>query len=148
MSLEIDSVAQTTTSISTTEAIFTISNVSTQAFANNKLFFEVGLPKNHSLVEASLAITPQFVSISPSSGSVGGTVITAIVPGATKTSTDLDIKKVDGDSICESVTVISYGVVECMTKAEVIDAATQLKVTQDGTDYDCVNSDLTLCQYE
>jgi hypothetical protein len=64
------------------------------------------------------------VSISPNVGSVGGTVITATVPGATVTSTGLDIVDADGDSICETVEVVSYGVIECKTKDEEIAAET------------------------
>ena len=76
------------------------------------VYFEVGLPENHTLVEAaSLNITPRFVSISPNTGSIGGTLITAVVPGATKTSNDIDIQDDLGASICDSVTVLSYGVV-------------------------------------
>tara|TARA_B110000285_G_C15074264_1_gene589785 strand:+ start:76 stop:264 length:189 start_codon:yes stop_codon:yes gene_type:complete len=62
------------------------------------------------------------VSISPNVGSIGGTVITAQVPGATVTSTDIDIKDPSGNSICETIAVISYGVVECKTKAQLIAA--------------------------
>ena len=58
VSFEINNIAQTTTSVSQTEAIFTIDNVTSQALANNLLFFEVGLPQNHSLVATQLDITP------------------------------------------------------------------------------------------
>jgi hypothetical protein len=130
VSLEIDNVAQTTTSVSTTEAIFTITNVSSQALTNNMLYFDVGLPQNHSLVAAQLDITPRLVSITPNTGSIGGTVITAIMPGATTTDTNIYIKKVGGtQSICQGpATVVSYGVVECKTKAEIISDGTLLYV--------------------
>ena len=76
------------------------------------VYFEVGLPENHTAVEASsLNITPRFVSIYPNTGSIGGTVITAVVPGATKTSIDIDIQDDTNTTICDSVTVVSYGVV-------------------------------------
>jgi hypothetical protein len=76
-----------------------------------------------------LNITPQFVSVSPNVGSIGGTVITAVVPGATVTSTDIDIVDADGDSICQTVTVVDYGVVECLTITSAIAASTQLSIT-------------------
>jgi len=88
------------------------------------------------------------VSISPNTGSIGGTVITATAPGATVTSTDLDIVDAAGDSICQTVTVVSYGVVECLTITSEIAADTQLSITQDGVTYACVSTDTTVCYYE
>jgi len=67
------------------------------------------------------------VSVSPNTGSIGGSVITATVPGATITSTGLDIYA-DGSSICQTVKVVSYGVVECLTIAGEIAADTQLSI--------------------
>jgi hypothetical protein len=114
--LHIFGVAQTTTSVSATEAVFTISDVASQTLNSQKLFFDVGLPDGHALVEASFALTPKLVSVSPNSGSVGGSLITASVPGATVSDT-VSIVDSAGASICESVTVTSYGVVECKTLA-------------------------------
>jgi hypothetical protein len=64
------------------------------------------------------------------------------------TSTGLDIVDADGDSICETLTVISYGVIECMTKTEEIAADTQLSIVQDDETYACVSTDTTVCNYE
>jgi len=49
---------QTTTSVSSTEAIITITNVTSQTMTGSNLYFEVGLPQNYSLVQAALEITP------------------------------------------------------------------------------------------
>jgi len=117
--LVISDVAQTTTSISSTEVVFTISNVSSQSLSSNILYFAVGIPDNHAAISgATITITPQLVSISPNSGSIGGTIIRAVVPGATTSSTGIDLIDVStSGSICESVTVLEYGVVECKTLA-------------------------------
>jgi len=64
-------------------------------------------------------MTPKLVSISPVSGSIGGTLITAAVPGAT-VSDVVDIVDSTGASICETTRVPSYGVVECKTLAKEI----------------------------
>jgi len=50
--LQFSNVAQTTTSVSTTEAVFTISDISTQTLVANTLYFDIGLPENYTLVEA------------------------------------------------------------------------------------------------
>jgi hypothetical protein len=79
----------------------------------------VGIPAGHSLVESSFSLTPKLVSVSPVSGSVGGSLITAIIPGVTVSDT-VSIVDSTGSSICQSVTVTSYGVVECKTLAQEI----------------------------
>ena len=74
----------------------------------------MGIPEGHSVVEAPLTLTPKLVSISPNSGSIGGTLITAVVPGA---GSSADIVDSTGTSICETVQLKSYGIVECKTLA-------------------------------
>lgn len=68
-----------------------MSNVNDLKLASMKLYFDVGVPEGHKKVEDGLVLTPKLVSISPSSGSVGGTVVTATVPGVGKSTKDLDI---------------------------------------------------------
>ena len=110
------------------------------------LYFDVGLPKNHSLIEATFIVTPKLTAISPVSGSVGGTLITATVPGATVSDT-VDILDSTGASICEITTVTSYGVVECKTLAQEI-ASTVLSVSHLGEVSPCANMDESVCTYE
>ena len=141
---------QTTSSVTATEAVITITNATSQTMTGSNIYFAIGLPQNFSLVQQQLDITPRLASISPSSGSIGGTLITATVPGATLTSTGLDIVNANtSSSICQSGTirVVDYGIVECLTKLITIDAGTNLTVTQSGNTYPCVNSDITQCQY-
>lgn len=72
----------------------------------------------------------------------------ATVPGATITSTGIDIVDDTNTTICETVTVTSYGVVECKTLAQVIATSTQLSLTQDGEYYACMSTDTIVCEYE
>lgn len=119
--LQIGSVSQTPISVSSTEAKFTIDNVSSGSLSSNMLYFEQGIPKFHNLVEAIFSISPKLVSVTPVSGSVGGTLITATVPGAT-VSDIVDILDSTGASICESTTVTAFGVVQCKTLAQEIES--------------------------
>ena len=144
--LQIGSVSQTPISVSSTEAKFTIDNVSSGSLSSSMLYFEQGLPKNHSLVEATFIISPKLVSVTPVSGSVGGTLITALVPGATVSDT-IDILDATQTSICESTTVTAYGVVECKTLAMEI-ASTELSISKDGEISPCVSTDKSVCTYE
>jgi hypothetical protein len=66
-----------------------------------------------------MTLTPKFVSISPNSGSIGGSLITAVVPGAGSSATIVDST---GASICSTVKLTAYGVIECKTLAKVITA--------------------------
>ena len=117
--LLVNDVKQTTKSVTTTEAVFAIVDVSSQSVNSNVLYFDVGIPKNHATIQQSeLTLTPKFVSVSPSSGSVGGTLITASVPGIVVSDTsDISIVDANGNSICEIIFVSSYGVVQCKTNA-------------------------------
>lgn len=115
--LLINEILQTTVSVTATEAIFTIVDVDSQTLASQKLFFDVGIPEGHSIVEAAMTLTPKLVSVTPNSGSVGGSLITAVVPGA---GSSADIVDSTGASICESVQLVSYGVIECKTLAQEI----------------------------
>lgn len=105
---------QTTKSVSTTEAIFTIVNVTSSSLNSNKLYFPEGIPENHNLVASTFNITPRYVSVSPNSGSIGGSKLTATVPGVTQSST-VDILGSSGSSICANASVTSYGVITCKT---------------------------------
>jgi len=138
--------SQTPISVTNTNAKFAIDNVSSGTLNSNMLYFDVGLPKNHSLIEATFIVTPKLTAISPVSGSVGGTLITANVPGATVSDT-VDILDSNGASICESTKVTTYGVVECKTLAQEI-ASTVLSVSHLGEVSPCANMDTSLCTYE
>ena len=84
--------------------------------------------------------------MTPVSGSVGGTLITAIVPGATVSDT-VDILDSTNSSICESTSVTAYGVVQCKTLAQEIES-TELSISKDGEISSCVSTDKSVCTYE
>jgi hypothetical protein len=43
-----------------------------------KLYFDVGTPKGHSIIEnATFELTPKLISLSKQEGSLGGSIITA-----------------------------------------------------------------------
>ena len=84
-----------------------------------KAYFNIGVPNGGEIIgQQSLALTPKLVSISPNTGSAGGTVITANVQGVGTLTTGLDIVDQTGASICASVEITAYGVVKCTTLAQ------------------------------
>ena len=134
-------------SVTSTEAIFTITNVSTSTFGpDNKLYFELGVPKDAKNSLNEVSVNPKFVSVSPTSGSPGGSLLTFNVPGVVKNQ-EVSIVDSADENICESVSVPSYGVIECETLAKEIQST--LLVIKSGTSsFECVNSDTSLCTYE
>ena len=74
---------QKVVSVDETEAVFTISNVasSTVSGDDTRLYFDVGLPENHTMTWNQFNITPKLVSVYPKTGSYKGTVITLTAPG-------------------------------------------------------------------
>jgi hypothetical protein len=97
--------------------MFSVSDSQSETLSGMKLYFDIGIPAGNALVQATMALTPKFVSISPNTGSAGGTVLTANVQGVGIATTELDIVDATGASICQTVKVVSYGVVECLTIA-------------------------------
>lgn len=144
--LLVNDIKQTTKSVTATEAVFTVVDVSSQSVNSNVLYFDVGIPENHTIIQQSeLTLTPKFVSVSPSTGSVGGTLITASVPGIVVSDTsDISIVDAEGNSICEIIFVSSYGVVQCKTNAGEI-ASSELSFKKGEETYACVSS---TCAYE
>jgi hypothetical protein len=78
--------------------------------------FLQGKPKGHDILNAGVSITPKFVSVSPNVGSIGGTTISAIVPGIVKSTTNVAIKDATGAEVCSQIRIVDYGKVECDTK--------------------------------
>lgn len=68
----VDGIQQETVSVSSTQAVFKITNVLSRTITGAKLLFEIGKPHSHALVEAPLTITPKLLSVTPNTGSMEG----------------------------------------------------------------------------
>lgn len=116
--LMVGGLRQTTKSVAADLAIFTVENVASKNFAPEVLYFDSGIPENHTNIKSELTITPKLVSISPASGSIGGTLMTIQAPGVVISDTDnLSVVDVNGTSVCEILFVSAYGVIQCKTVA-------------------------------
>lgn len=98
-------------------------------------------------MSAGVTISPKLVSITPNTGSVGGTTIQLLVPGITIDTQSVSVKSSSGTSICLFVRVTGYGKIECDTKKEEI-ISTVLKVSVGDTDHECEGNDASVCTYE
>lgn len=88
-------------------------------------------------------ITPKLISVSPSTGSVGGTLVTLQAPGiVVADSSEISVVDVDGNSVCDIIFVSDYGVIQCKTIAgEIASSALSLKKGEET--FECVD-----CIYE
>jgi len=113
--LLIDGTKQTCLTATDTQATFTLSHLDHESTNGVKIFFADGLPSGYDKIK-SVAITPKLVSISPSTGSAGGTLITVKGTGFGKKTTGVTLVSGTVD-ICQTVEIKSYGTFTCLTKA-------------------------------
>ena len=84
----------------------------------------------------TITLSPTLVKIEPATGSSGGSTIR--VTGSGFGTSTKDVMLVAGSTdICTSVTMVSYGVFDCVTKAEEVADATTMKLKIGGESYDC-----------
>ena len=121
-------VKQTVKVVNDTNIIVSITNVNEGTFNASKIYFEKGNPDGAELIAANFSLTPKLMEVSPSSGSAGGSLITAVVPGVGIKTKNIDLVDATGASICQKVTIVSYGQVQCLTKAQVIVAASEISL--------------------
>ena len=147
MTLIIDGKTQTTESLTATEGKFTLTDLDSEKTNVVKVYFEAGLPKDYAKVK-TVTVTPNLVSISPSSGSAGGTLLTVTGTGFGSKTKGLMLVDAAGKDLCDKVTIKSYGKFECLTKAQEIKKASMKIKTADGS-YACGNTKkATDCEYE
>jgi hypothetical protein len=149
---QINGVSQPVKTHSDTMAVFTVTDATDLTSTDLNLFFPVGLPKGHELVRAGFTLEPRFVSMTPTEGTPGSTLIQANVQGVGTSTTGLDLVNGDDDStICRTdLEVVSYGLVQCWTyrNSDIADFV-QIKVKHDENPrYECVSEDTTVCQYK
>jgi len=82
-------------------------------------------------------LTPEFKGLHTSTVSDFGSSITAGVAGLGVGDENVTLATLDGNSICESAKMISYGVLECQTVYTRTFNADEVKLMVDGVAYTC-----------
>jgi hypothetical protein len=144
--LVVGGIEQVTDSISESEAIFTITNVTSSVLKDVNLYFPIGLPEGNSILNAGLALSMKPESFTPTTGSVGGTLLTMVVPGAIKNTQNLNLVDSESNELCSSVSIPEYGKLLCWTNASEIPAASQLSVKEGSTVIVCTTPES--CTFE
>jgi len=73
-----DGVEQKTLAVVSTQALFEITDIKDSNVTNYMMYFDIGRPKievNNGSLPERLSFTPKLISITPNSGSVGGSLI-------------------------------------------------------------------------
>jgi len=147
VSLYIDGQKQTTDSAANTEAKFTLTHLDSETANVVKVYFADGLPTGHDKIK-TVAITPNLVSITPATGSVGGTLLTVTGTGFGKKTKSLTLVDGADKDVCATVEIKGYGSFTCLTKPGEMLKSSKLKIKTDKGKYACGNSDATKCDFE
>ena len=99
MTLIIDGKTQTTDSLADTEGKFTLTDLDSEKTNVVQVYFDTGLPKDYAKIK-TVAVTPNLVSISPSSGSAGGTLLTVTGTGFGSKTKGLMLVDAAGKDLC------------------------------------------------
>jgi len=70
-----DGVEQKTLAVVSTQALFEITDIKDSNVTNYMMYFDIGRPIIEGSLPERLSFTPKLISITPNSGSVGGSLI-------------------------------------------------------------------------
>jgi hypothetical protein len=143
--LWIDGFKQVTTSVSSTVANFDITNTLDISSTNVQFYLPEGIPQGASSVLTSYSVNPQPVTVSPTTGSEAGSLITVSIPGAGINTSGITLVKASNTAlaICSSVSIVSYGIATCISVAGTI--SDTIKIKLGTTTYGCISP--TNCMY-
>jgi len=86
----IDGVEQTALDVTDTTATFTLIGIADESSADVKIYFADGLPAGYADF-SSITVTPTLVSVSPQTGSSGGTLLTVTGTGFGVNTQDVNL---------------------------------------------------------
>jgi hypothetical protein len=146
--LHVNGKIQETLAVVPQQALFKVSNVDDLGLKNMKVYFDIGVPKGRDILTPELKLTAKLVSFNVQTGSPGGSLIIANVQGVGSKTIIKDLVYGGSKSMCKTVTVKSYGKVECLTHAKEIPTGSEMSFKLgDNSVVACGNSDKTKCHY-
>ena len=145
----IDGVVQTVLTAADTTATVTVDEMLDETSSNMQIYFTDGLPTGYSDF-TSVTVIPTLVSISPSTGSSGGTLITVTGTGFGTSTEGVNLThETSGTDICEEVYMTGYGSFTCLTTAMEITSGDALTLKTASGSYSCGNNGAPDdCNYE
>ena len=138
--LYIDGERQTSLTAADTVATFTLDSILDESSSDVRVYFADGLPTGYQDV-SSITVYPTLLSISPSVGSFGGTLITVTGVGFGVNTGDINIlHEATNEEICEETNILGYGQFTCLTKSMEIAATDNLILVTSTGSYTCGNT--------
>lgn len=131
-------------SIANNVATFKLSDIPAETFSGATVIWDIGLGSGNAIVGASNTVTPRFVSVSPNTGSQGGTLLKLNIQGVGPATQGLQIVDSSGAQICNTIKIVKTGEVYCQTKPMVIDST--LSLTYNSLTIACTNGNAQLCK--
>lgn len=128
---------QVTQTVSGSQAVFHVTDVPSETVVGSTVIWDLGLGDGNAITQASLTLEPRLVSVSPNTGSQGGSLITLNVQGVGPATQALNVVDINGGSVCQSIKIVKYGEVKCLTKVQAWNTA--LSVSFGGQTFNCVN---------
>lgn len=87
--------------------------------------------------------------VSPNSGSNGGTLIQATVPGVGTLTKDVDLVDETGRTVCrKDAEVVKYGLVQCWSRRSLMETEFAVKLKIGDKTHECANDDKAKCNYK
>lgn len=141
---KIDGYSQIIQSVTSTEVVVEVNSTLGTSSTDLKLYLLEGIPDGHSIIEGGISLDPKIISITPQTGSTGGSVINATVSGVGTETTGVTLVDSNGNDACQEVTIPEWGIVSCLTVTGDY-GFNVLSLEVSGTTYDCANS--VGCEY-
>ena len=148
VSLHLDGIKQETLTVTDTIATFRVTET-LNGSPTVRVYFADGLPAGYDSF-GTATIVPTLVSILPSTGSSGGTLLTVTGTGFGSDTfiDDLNLENATSSKdICDEVNITGYGTFTCLTKAMEISSSDIINLKVGSDIYSCGNSDNTACSF-
>jgi hypothetical protein len=150
MAVIIGGIEQNILSVTPTEIIAEVTAVNSGTVADQlEVYLAEGVVNGFNALLAGVTFEPALVDLSVNEASSAGGVIRASVKGAGVNDKLTLVLDDSLTSICETATMVEYGVLECVTMSQDY-VATVLKVrdTEAGITYDCMAADPAQCTFQ
>jgi hypothetical protein len=125
--LWIDGEEMTLDSLTETEATFTITYIEGIESNDVQIYFADG--SSEESASYSISVVPSLLTVSPSTGSAGGSLIHVTGSGFGPQTEGLNLVRTSSSTnLCQTVTITAYGAFDCLTVTGDVDATDLLNL--------------------
>ena len=147
----IGGIEQTVRSVASTEVVVEIDDIAHGLTAETlEIYFSSGAPNGFGeLYNAGVTFVPELLGLETAQGSEGGATFNAIISGVGTEDSVILIDASNGNALCESQEMTSYGVLQCTTAAGAISPAVTVALKPSGSSdtFTCSGTGGLTCSY-